>query len=434
MRNVFSEYMNADVEFNLLMEKLQPDLLNCNWNNIIQEIQYNDVVNLNFYPSIDLDGVQPELAEIVPILFRGKSIFTKQITQKYSNAKRLKKIFTSSLNHDALKQELPRSWYLVVCILYSRGGIISLQQYEALARECCVPENEIGSLLNYVHTHFGLLLHFADAPGLEDLVICSIKDIFKKCCILIEHIVKLNPLIAQSGLASKSTIDRIVENAGNLELKIALQLLKYHCLVVEPVSKNVAYFFPFLLQNYDARPFDGAISSNDIYPAPLLIRFSTEKFICVFHSLHGCLSQYFQLNDSSYSCNKMSFILDSHIKIELFARKNYIEIQIFQDLHSIDSQTLETVISIIVKALQTLAKVYETLDFGFKFYCPGSRQQAQSLSNLHFSELTDDSKLRCCNNAPCRQLMFDCQDVHLVWNLKQVVRLYNTGCIIKLMS
>ncbi len=409
MKKIFFDLIGKqDLEFNILMKKLRPEILNCNWKKIVQEIQYRDLSNFNFYPNTTVEG-HSEICEIFPILFRGKTIFTKQLMQNCSNPNQLKKIFISSIDNNALTIKLPRSWYLVVCILFKHEGIISLEQYKALARECCVPENEICTLLNYIHKHCGLFLHYADAPELKEVVICSSTKIFAKFHILIEHIRQLNPLIHTNGLVSKCMIDRIVEGDGNSELKIAFQLLKHYRLVVKPMNHNDMYFFPFLLQDgINTQIFSEYVDNS---PAPLLISFPTDQLQCVFNSLHGYLSQLFHLSDNNCGRKKMSFVLDSH-QIGIFVQsEKIIEVRIYQNVHQINSHTYENLIRILMKAFQILSKTYDNINFPVNFCCPGQ-------TNLHASELTDDSKLRCLNNPPCRQLTFDCQDIHLVWNLK----------------
>lgn len=399
-QEAFTAYLNRqDAEQRLeILIRRTPNLLNCDWRNVLDEMRFN-LKDYNFYTQVNLP-INHVLYEIAPIFFHGKcmkprsTLNVQQIIRK--------------INLEISRKALPRSWCLVVFLLHSRGGIISLQQYESLAHDCHVPDDEVYNLLDYVHINLGLILHYKDIPELKDLVICSSSLVIRECLTLFDVILQNSPSVERDGLVAKE----IIHTQGNQELlSIILTLLKHYRFMTEMVVANRAYFFIPLLLHEKLLPQRRVDNSTQQVPSPFFICFSSDEVPCgVFYSLYGCLvAEKFQFSEN-YGRKLMSFIVSS-INVVLISHKKSIELKIRADLDRVPSETYDVILNNLIPALETVSGLYDGVSFDFQFPCPGSRFPYR----VHKSKPIEKFKLQCCGQPNCRVAIYNYQVQHKVW-------------------
>ena len=331
--------------------------------------------------------------------------------------------------------ELPSSWLLFHLLLrhcYENSpGVCKLADCRALAKGCCLDENDVPEVLRYIHRRLGTILFYEDVPELNELVICDPNVLFESIYQLVtvsfggdraQHTVTTE--IRKTGEIPESVLERIGIQPSNslLTNEDIIELLKHFKILTElPSDDGIVYFMPCLLQP-DYSPELSCEALQALCPPPLLVRFDGNYIpVGMFSALVVKLSQssWEPDRDSRYRNHILfhtddPFPVDGLSSVELIVYPSYLEFrstitsykeQEPEEIHKFCMDVRKAVVDTL-KSILGLHEHTKKAKFQLGFYCPGS---FHSGGQLHFCgclprQNHTNPKMVMCSKSP------HCQD------------------------
>lgn len=311
---------------------------------------------------------------------------------------RIKTSIKASVHHNVQEQQLPRSWYLFICIMWEckHQGTMKIEDCETLARECCVPDKDISSLITYVHETFGIFLHYRDVSKMNEIVICDpnllVEAISWFLGIFLNGIPEMHQPsdVRQHGLARA----HMIHSAGsrqvhNIPMEYVLALLKCYYFIAEIKDEQGRqhYFFPNILEDDKEVELVVQYDQEGSHPASVTACFFSNLPIGLFTAVCTYLSLVWMLDSGPRYKNKIAFLANKS-KVELLARQQCIEVRYLEKTSQI-ADDLSPILRTLDEAVKTIQNIYHhivDINLKFQFYYPGSNQM--SLCNSNHNEET----------------------------------------------
>ncbi|XP_019859195.1 PREDICTED: uncharacterized protein LOC105314737 [Amphimedon queenslandica] len=295
------------------------------------------------------------------------------------------------LLHDAIAKkfqelEIPASWCtLSLKLRKSKKKLFKYDTCFDLAQECGIKDTEeFINVLWYLHHRVGIIMHYPNVAGLEDIIITDLQLVFDR----ITNLITTCFTFEQSGSAaverefrkngrfSESQLDKISlrEKGDPLNAKRLVALLKHLYIVAGPMKDKVGrksvkyYFMPCALKPADVEreERDGSVS-----PAPLLICFEcgytpVGVFCClVVYLLDQKTDQVmsWKLSGNDQYRNRITFQVGQYYDtVTLICRATYLEVWI-QQIKGSKLSTSDLLLSLhkgLVTVTQSLHYTYKS--------------------------------------------------------------------------
>ena len=295
-----------------------------------------------------------------------------------------------SLLHEAIAKKfqelkIPASWCaLSLRLRKSRRKLFNYHTCFQLAEECRIKDKkEFKNVLWYLHHRVGIIMHYPNVAGLEDIIITDLQLVFDRITNLIttcftfeqSHSAAVEREFRKNGRFSESQLDEMSsrEKGDPLNTKRLVALLKHLYIVAGPMKDKVGrktvnyYFMPCALKPADVEreERDGSVS-----PAPLLICFEcgytpVGVFCClVVYLLDQKTDQVLEwkLTGNDQYRNRITFEVGQYCDtVTLISRATYLEVW-FQQIKGSKLSTSD-LLSSLHKGLDT---VTQSLHYTYK--------------------------------------------------------------------
>ena len=215
-------------------------------------------------------------------------IFPLDTTKDKEEVDHLRSFLHKVISKKFQELEIPASWCtLSLKLRKSKRNIFKYDTCFKLAQECGIKDTEeFNKVLWYLHHRVGIIMHYPNVAGLEDIIITDLQMLFDRItnlittCFTFEQSgsAAVREEFRKNGRFSESQLDEMSlrEKGDPLNTKRLVALLKHLYIVAGPMKaqagrKTVNYYFmPCALKPADVEKEerDGSVS-----PAPLLICF-----------------------------------------------------------------------------------------------------------------------------------------------------------------
>ena len=215
-------------------------------------------------------------------------IFPLDTTKDEEEVDNLRSFLHKVISKKFQELEIPASWCtLSLKLRKSKKNIFKYDTCFKLAQECGIKDTEeFNKVLWYLHHRVGIIMHYPNVAGLEDIIITDLQLVFDRItnlittCFTFEQSgsAAVREEFRKNGRFSESQLDEMSlrEKGDPLNTKRLVALLKHLYIVAGPMKAQVGrktvnyYFMPCALKPADVEreKRDGSVS-----PAPLLICF-----------------------------------------------------------------------------------------------------------------------------------------------------------------
>ena len=281
-------------------------------------------------------------------------IFPLDTTKDEEEVEHLRSFLHKVISKKFQELKIPASWCALSLKL--RKSTRKLFKYDTcfnLAQECGIKDRkEFKNVLWYLHHRVGIIMHYPNVEGLEDIIITNLQLVFDRItnlittCFTFEQSgsAAVGEEFRKNGRFSESQLDEMSlrEKGDPLNTKRLVALLKHLYIVAGPMKTKVGrktvkyYFMPCALKPADVEreERDGSIS-----PAPLLICFEcgytpVGVFCClVVYLLDQKTDQVLEwkLTGNDQYRNRITFEVGQyHDTATLISRATYLEVWVQQ--------------------------------------------------------------------------------------------------------
>ncbi|XP_019860629.1 PREDICTED: uncharacterized protein LOC109588965 [Amphimedon queenslandica] len=368
-------------------------------------------------------------------------IFPLDTTKDEKEVEHLRSLLHEAITKKFEELKIPASWCaLSLRLRKSKRKLFNYRTCFQLAQECGIKDTEeFKNVLWYLHHRVGIIMHYPNVAGLEDIIITDLQLVFDRITNLITTCFTFEQLKSaavrkefhKNGRFSESQLDKIaLQEKGNpLNTKRLVALLKHLYIVAGPMKTKVDqktvnyYFMPCALKpaGVEREERDGSVS-----PAPLLICFEcgytpVGVFCClVVYLLDQQTDQVLEwkLTGNDQYRNRITFQVGQYYdSVTLISHATYLEVWVQQQMNPSLNDLCEKILSSLDKGLvtvtQSLHYTYKSKHmFGVPCTCTGVPHPAV------IEYCSEGAK---CTNGNIMQL----GEKHLYWS-KKVVDL-NTG-------
>ena len=317
--------------------------------------------------------------------------------------------------------QVPINWLLFQLEVQLTGeDYIERSECIEIAKHCYIRENEVDYVLMCFH-QLGILLHYREVRGLQDIIFCNPQWLFDQLTELIKVKYNAPPLIQQDiskGIFRKQRLFDIyskkLDAKGKLKFENLIELFAHLKIMSVLPNKPDQYFMPALL---NPAPTDVPLQEEygvQVHDA-MLVKFKNRyiprgMFCCLV--THLTQTGWFIQVKHAYK-NLIIFQIISDHYVVLFDKINHMAVRIHhkqgskpQGNHCEVCYHFD-VCNILYKSLKKLCKMFQmNYDFKFGFVCKGCRKFA-------------GGKLQCTlsTNCICKECQRSYQLNHdqLVW-------------------
>ena len=363
-------------------------------------------------------------------------IFPLDTTKDEEEVEHLRSFLHEAMSKKFQELKIPASWCTLSLRL--RKGKKKLFKYDTcfkLAQECGIKDTEeFKNVLWYLHHRVGIIMHYPNVAGLEDIIITNLQLVFDRITNLITTCFTFEQLksaavereFRKNGRFSESQLDKISsrEKGDPLNTKRLVALLKHLYIVAGPMKTKVDqktvkyYFMPCALKPADVEreERDGAVS-----PAPLLICFEcgytpVGVFCClVVYLLDQKTDQVLEwkLTGNDQYRNRITFQVGQYYDtVTLISCATYLEVWVEQKM----SPSLNNLCDKILLSLQKgLLTVTQSLHYTYKskhmFGVPCTCTAVPHPAVIEY----------CSEGAKCTNgIVMQLEEKHLYWSKKVV--------------
>ena len=295
-----------------------------------------------------------------------------------------------SLLHEAISQKfqelkIPASWCaLSLRLRKSKRKLFNYHTCFQLAQECGIKgTEEFNNVLWYLHHRVGIIMHYPNVEGLEDIIITDLQLVFDRITNLITTCFTFEQLksaavrkeFRKNGRFLESQLDKISlrQKGDPLRAKRLVALLRHLYIVAGSMKDKVDrktvnyYFMPCALKPADVEreERDGSVS-----PAPLLICFEcgytpVGVFCClVVYLLDQKTDQVlgWKLTGNDQYRNRITFEVGQYYDtVTLISRATYLEVWVHQEKTPSLNETTHSLNDLCDKILSSLHKGLDTV-------------------------------------------------------------------------
>ena len=292
--------------------------------------------------------------------------------------------------------QVPINWLLFQLDTQLTGkGYIGRSECIDIAKHCYIKENELDYVLMYFH-ELGMLMHYRDVSGLEDVIFCNPQWLFDQLTELIK--VKYNaPSLIQEhiskGIFHKQRLfdicSRKLDLRGQLKFENLLKLFEHLKLMSELPNKPDQYFMPALL---NPAPTDIPLQEEygvQVHDA-MLVKFKNKYFPRgMFCCLVTHLAQTgWKIQVKHVYKNWIMFQIMPDHYVGLFDKINLMAVEIHCKKETYSKGIHYEVCDKLYRNLKKLCKMFQmNCDFKFGFVCEDCKEFAGV--TLHFVYSTD---------------------------------------------
>ena len=281
-------------------------------------------------------------------------IFPLDTTKDKEGIDHLRSFLHEAISKKFQELKIPASWCaLSLRLRKSKRKLFNYLTCFQLAQECGVKDiEEFNNVLWYLHHRVGIIMHYPNVEGLEDIIITDLQLVFDRITNLITTCFTFEQLknaavereFRKNGRFSESQLDKISlrEKGDPFNTKRLVALLKHLYIVAGPMKTKVDkktvnyYFMPCALKPADVEKEerDGSVS-----PAPLLICFEcgytpVGVFCClVVYLLDQKTDQVLEwkLTGNDQYRNRITFQVGQYYDtVTLISRATYLEVWVQQ--------------------------------------------------------------------------------------------------------
>ena len=303
-----------------------------------------------------------------------------------------------------------------------------------LAQECGIKDRkEFNNVLWYLHHRVGIIMHYPNVAGLEDIIITDLQLVFDRItnlittCFTFEQSgsAAVRKEFRKNGRFSESQLDKISlrQKGDPLNTKKLVALLKHLYIVAGPMKTKVGrktvkyYFMPCALKPADVEreERDGSVS-----PAPLLICFEcgytpVGVFCClVVYLLDQKTDQVlkWKLTGNDQYRNRITFEVGQYYDtVTLISRATYLEVWVHQEDTPLLNDLCDKILLSLHKGLDT---VTQSLHYTYKSRHMFGVPCTACTAVLHPAVIEYHPKKAKCTNGSIMQL----DEKHLYWSKK----------------
>ena len=364
-------------------------------------------------------------------------IFPLDTTKDKEEIDHLHSFLHKAISEKFQELKIPASW----CALSLRLRKSEKKHFKyntcfKLAQECGIKDRkEFNNVLWYLHHRVGIIMHYPNVEGLEDIIITNLQLVFDRItnlittCFTFEQSgsAAVRKEFRKNGRFSESQLDKISlrQKGDPLNAKRLVALLKHLYVVAGPMKAKVDkktvnyYFMPCALKPADVEreKRDGSVS-----PAPLLICFEcgytpVGVFCClVVYLLDQKTDQVlkWKLTGNDQYRNRITFQVGQYYDtVTLISRATYLEVWVHQEETPSLNDLCDKILSSLHKGLDT---VTQSLHYTYK-----SRHMFGVLCTActavpHPAVIEYRSEKAKCTDGKIMQL----NEKHLYWSKKVI--------------
>ena len=277
-----------------------------------------------------------------------------------------------------------------------------------IAKHCYIRENEVAYVLMYFH-QLGILLHYREVSGLNDIIFCNPQWLFDQLTELIKVKYSAPPLIQQDiskGIFHKQRLFDIyseeLDAKGKLKFENLLDLFTHLKIMSVLPNKTDQYFMPALLN-----PAPTDIPLQEEYGVQvcdtMLVKFKNRYFP---RGMFCCLVTY--LTQSGWKIqvkhaykNLIIFQIIPDHYVVLFDKINHVAVEIHCKKERHSQSIHYDVCGKLYENLQKVCEMFQmNCDFEFGFVCEcyrfaGVKLQYTITTNCYCNECQKDYELNC---------------------------------------
>ena len=281
-------------------------------------------------------------------------IFPLDTTKDEEEVEHLRSFLHKVISKKFEELEIPASWCaLSLRLRKSKRKLFKYDTCFKLAQECGIKDRkEFKNVLWYLHHRVGIIMHYPNVEGLEDIIITNLQLVFDRITNLIttcftfeeSDIAAVGEEFRKNGRFSVSQLDEMSsrEKDDPLNTKRLVALLKHLYIVAGPMKTKVGrkavnyYFMPCALKPADVEREERDVS---VSPAPLLICFEcgytpVGVFCClVVYLLDQKTDQELEwkLTGNDQYRNRITFQVGQYYDtVTLISRATYLEVWVQQ--------------------------------------------------------------------------------------------------------
>ena len=274
--------------------------------------------------------------------------------------------------------QVPINWLLFQLEVQLTGeDYIERNTCIEIAKRCYIKENEVDYVLMYFH-QLGILLHYKEVSGLEDIIFCNPQWLFDQLTELIKVKYNTSPFIQQhisKGIFHKPDLFDIcskkLDTRGKLKFENLLELFTYLKIMSVLPNKPDQYFMPALL---NPAPTDIPLHKEygeRVHDA-MLIKFKKRYFPRgIFCCLVTHLAQSGWKIQVKYAYKNLIVfqIMPDHY-VGLFDKINHVSVEIHCKEEICVQGTHYDVCNRLNESLKKLCRMFQmNCDFKFGFFC-----------------------------------------------------------------
>ena len=313
-------------------------------------------------------------------------IFPLDTTKDEEEVKHLRSFLHKVISKKFQELKIPASWCtLSLKLRKSKRNIFKYDTCLKLAKVCGIKDKkEFKNVLWYLHHRVGIIMHYPNVAGLEDIIITDLQMVFDRITNLITKCFTFEQSgsaavereFRKNGRFSESQLDEMSsrEKGDPLNTKKLVALLKHLYIVAGPMKAQVGqktinyYFMPCALKPADVEreKRDGSVS-----PAPLLICFKcgytpVGVFCCLVVYLLGQKTDQvleWELSGDDQYRNRITFQVGQyHDTVTLISHATYLEVWV-QQIKGSELSTSDLLSSLdkgLVTVIQSLHYTYKS--------------------------------------------------------------------------
>ena len=357
-------------------------------------------------------------------------IFPLDTTKDEEEIDHLRSFLHKVISKKFQELKIPASWCaLSLKLRKSKRNIFKYDYCFKLAQECGIKDTEeFKNVLWYLHHRVGIIMHYPNVEGLEDIIITDLQLVFDR----ITNLITTCFTFEQSGSAaverefrkngrfSVSQLDEMSsrQKRDPLNTKRLVALLK-HLYIVAGLKTTNYYFMPCALKPADVEreERDGSVS-----PAPLLICFEcgytpVGVFCClVVYLLDQETDQVlkWKLTGNDQYRNRITFEVGQYYDtVTLISRATYLEVWVHQEDTPLLNDLCDEILSSLHKGLDT---VTQSLHYTYKSRHMFGVPCTACTAVPHPAVIEYRPKKAKCTNGSIMQL----DEKHLYWSKKVI--------------
>ena len=315
-------------------------------------------------------------------------IFPLDTTKDEEEVDHLRSLLHKIMSQRFQELKIPASWCtLSLKLRKSKRNIFKYDTCFKLAQECGIKDTkEFKKVLWHLHHRVGIIMHYPNVAGLEDIIITDLQLVFDR----ITNLITTCFTFEQSGSAaverefrkngrfSESQLDEMSlrEKGDPLNAKRLVALLKHLYIVAGPIKTKVGrktvkyYFMPCALKPADVEreERDGSVS-----PAPLLICFEcgytpVGVFCCLLAYLLDQKTDQvleWKLTGNDQYRNRITFQVGQYDIVTLVNHATYLEVWV-QQIKGLKLSTSDLCDKILSSLDKGLVTVTQSLHYTYK--------------------------------------------------------------------